>query len=98
MGSDRSGDKIGKSLYEVKREKPLIPWVIYEAMGKVLCGHCNCMARQQALGTFAAIQQHFGPLKPCSVQIRDSTTVTQKSLLGFTHSFQGCALCSNQEY
>ena len=37
------------------------------------------MARQQALGTFAAIQQHFfGPLKPCSVQIRDSTTVTQK--------------------
>ena len=26
------------------REKPLIPWVICETTGKVLCGHCNYMA------------------------------------------------------
>ena len=26
------------------REKPLLPWVIAEASGKILAGHCNCMA------------------------------------------------------
>ena len=29
------------------REKPLLPWVICEASGKVLAGHCNCMAARE---------------------------------------------------
>ena len=57
------------------REKPLIPWVICETTGKVLCGHCNCMA---GLGESCS---HIATLLwaiEAGVQVRSSITVTQK--------------------
>jgi hypothetical protein len=57
------------------REKPLLPWVIAECGGKILAGHCNCMA---GLGETCS---HVGSLLwaiEAGVRIRESMTVTQK--------------------
>ena len=62
------------------REKPLIPWVICETTGKVLCGHCNCMA---GLGESCS---HIATILwaiEAGVQVRNSITVTQKKPIGF---------------
>lgn len=57
------------------REKPLTPWVVAESGGKILAGHCDCMA---GLGETCS---HVGSLLwavEAGVRIRDSMTVTQK--------------------
>ena len=57
------------------REKPLTPWIIAESGGKILAGHCDCMA---GLGETCS---HIGSLLwavEAGVRIRDSMTVTQK--------------------
>lgn len=57
------------------KEKPLIPWVISEADGKVVGAHCNCMA---GLGEACT---HVGALLftiEGTVKVRDSRTVTQE--------------------
>ena len=64
---------IGQSLPET--EKPLIPWIIAEASGKVIAGHCNCMA---GLGESCS---HIASLLwalEAGVRLRDSMTMTQK--------------------
>ena len=56
-------------------EKPLTPWVVCEDNGKILAGHCNCMA---GLGESCS---HVGSLLwavEAGVKSRDSLTVTQK--------------------
>ena len=57
------------------RDKPLIPWIVTEESGKVVAGHCNCMA---GLGESCS---HVGSLLwalEAGVRARDSMTVTQK--------------------
>ena len=57
------------------RDKPLIPWIVAEESGKVVAGHCNCMA---CLGESCS---HVGSLLwalEAGVRARDSMTVTQK--------------------
>ena len=57
------------------REKPLTPWIIAECGGKILSGHCDCMA---GLGETCS---HVGSLLwaiEAGVRMRDSLTVTQK--------------------
>ena len=57
------------------REKPLIPWIFAEEDGRIIFGHCNCMA---GLGESCS---HIGSLLwaiEAGVRIRDSMTVTQK--------------------
>ena len=56
-------------------EKPLTPWVIAEEVGKIVAGHCDCMA---GLGETCS---HVGSLLFAvenGIRIRDSMTVTQK--------------------
>ncbi len=57
------------------REKPLLPWVISKASGKVLAGHCNCMA---GLGETCSHVASLLWAIEAGVRIRDSMTVTQK--------------------
>ena len=57
------------------REKPLLPWVICEASGKVLAGHCNCMA---GLGETCSHVASLLWAVEAGVRMRESTTVTQK--------------------
>ena len=55
-------------------EPALKPWVIAEMNGKILCGHCNCMA---GLGESCS---HIGALLfalEAVVKIRNAKTVTQ---------------------
>ena len=60
------------------REKPLLSWTIYETSGKILAGHCNCMA---GLGeTFSHIDSILWAIE-AGVQIRDC--YTKEVLLGF---------------
>ena len=54
-------------------EKPLTPWIIAEENGKVLAGHCDCMA---GLGETCSHVASFAI--ESGVRIRDSMTVTQK--------------------
>lgn len=57
------------------REKPLTPWIVAESDGKILVGHCDCMA---GLGETCS---HVGTLLwaiEAGVRLRDSMTVTQK--------------------
>ena len=56
------------------REKPLLPWIISECPGKVLAGHCNCMA---GLGeTCSHVASLLWDIE-AGVRIRDSMTATQ---------------------
>lgn len=57
------------------REKPLLPWVICELDGKVLAGHCNCMA---GLGESCSHVASLLWAIEAGVRLRDSMTVTQK--------------------
>ena len=56
-------------------EKPLLPWIISECSGKVLAGHCNCMA---GLGETCSHVASLLWAIEVAVRIRDSMTVTQK--------------------
>ena len=56
-------------------EKPLVPWIVAEANGKIISGHCNCMV---GLGeTCSHIASLLWAIES-GVRIRDSLTVTQK--------------------
>lgn len=57
------------------REKPLLPWVIADASGNVLAGHCNCMA---GLGESCSHVASLLWAVEAGVRLRDSVTVTQK--------------------
>ncbi len=57
------------------REKPLIPWIVCESSGKVLSGHCNCMA---GLGESCSHVASLLWAVEAGVKLRDSMTVTQK--------------------
>ena len=56
-------------------EKPLTPWIIAEENGKVLAGHCDCMA---GLGETCCHVASLLFAIESGVRIRDSMTVTQK--------------------
>ncbi len=65
------------------REKPLTPWIIAEIGGRILVGHCDCMA---GLGETCS---HIGTLLwaiEAGVRLRDSLTVSLRRKL--TGSFQ----------
>ena len=56
-------------------EKPLTPWVIAEKDGKILVGHCDCMA---GLGeTCSHVASMLWAIES-GVRLRDTMTVTQK--------------------
>ncbi len=56
-------------------EKPLTPWVIAEAGGKIVAGHCDCMA---GLGeTCSHVAAMLWAIES-GIRLRDSMTVTQK--------------------
>ena len=57
------------------REKPLLPWIVCESCGKVIAGHCNCMA---GLGESCSHVASLLWAIEAGVRIRDSMTVTQK--------------------
>ena len=55
---------------------PLLPWVLTEQKGKVLCAHCTCMAGlAEACSHVASILFWID----ITVKVRDSKTVTDKS-------------------
>ena len=56
-------------------EKPLTLWVIAEESGKVIVGHCNCMA---GLGESCSHVASLLWAVESGVRMRDSMTVTQK--------------------
>ena len=56
-------------------EKPLTPWVICERDGKILCGHCDCMA---GLGESCSHVASLLWAIEAGVKKRDSLTVTDK--------------------
>ena len=56
-------------------EKPFTPWIIAEENGKVLAGHCDCMA---GLGETCSHVASLLFAIESGVRIRDSMTVTQK--------------------
>lgn len=56
-------------------DAPLLPWVIIEKDGSIICGHCTCMA---GAGEFFS---HVGALLfavEAAIKIRNSKTVTQE--------------------
>ena len=57
------------------REKPLLPWVVCESNGKVVAGHCNCMA---GLGESCSHVASLLWAIEAGARLRDSMTVTQK--------------------
>lgn len=60
-------------------KKPLAPWAIAEKEGKIIVGHYDCMA---GLGeTCSHVASMLWAIE-ASVRLRDSMTVTEKSLLG----------------
>ena len=56
-------------------EKPLTPWVICEGTGKILTGHCDCMA---GLGESCSHVASLLWAIEAGVKQRDSLTVTDK--------------------
>ena len=56
-------------------QKPLTPWVIAEKDGKILCGHCDCMA---GLGECCSHVASLLWAVECGVRYRESLTVTQR--------------------
>ena len=56
-------------------QKPLTPWVIAENIGKILCGHCDCMAE---LGECCSQVASLLWAVECGVRYRESLTVTQR--------------------
>ena len=57
-------------------EKPLVPWIIAEAEGKILAANCDCMA---GLGETCSHVASLLWATATGVEKRDSLTVTQKS-------------------
>ena len=57
------------------REKPLLPWVIVETSGKIISGHCNCVAGLR--DTCSHVASLLWAIE-AGVRMRDSMTVTQK--------------------
>ena len=57
------------------RENPLLPWVIVESSGKIISGHCNCVA---GLGETCSHVASLLWAIEAGVRMRDSMTVTQK--------------------
>ena len=55
--------------------KPLLPWIISECPGKILAGHCNCMA---GLGETCSHVASLLWANEAGVRDRDSMTLTQK--------------------
>ncbi len=61
-------------------EKPLTPWVVAEAGGKIVAGHCDCMA---GLGeTCSHVAAMLWAIES-GIRLRDSRTVTQKKRTGW---------------
>ncbi|XP_014673897.1 PREDICTED: uncharacterized protein LOC106814124 [Priapulus caudatus] len=58
------------------RETPLKPWLIAEKTGKILCGHCDCVAGIGETCTHISALLFYIDTK---VRIRDSQTVTQEA-------------------
>lgn len=58
------------------RETPLKPWIITEKDGKILGGHCDCMAGLGETCTHISAMLFYIETK---VRIRESTTVTQEA-------------------
>lgn len=56
-------------------QKPLTPWVIAENNGRILCGHCDCMA---GLGECCSHVASLLWAVECGVRYRESLTVTQQ--------------------
>ena len=56
-------------------QKPLTPWVTAEKDGKILCGHCDCMA---GLGECCSHVASLLWAVVCGVRYRESLTVTQR--------------------
>lgn len=56
-------------------EKPLTPWVIAEKCGKIVAGHCDCMA---GLGETCSHVASLMWAIECGVRQLNSMTVTQK--------------------
>ena len=56
------------------REKPLIPWVIAEKDGRILAGHCDCMAGLGEVCTHVAALLFT---VEAAVKVREATTVTE---------------------
>lgn len=56
-------------------DAPLLPWVIIEKDGSIICGHCTCMAGA------GEVFSHVGALLfavEAAIKIRNSKTVTQE--------------------
>ncbi|XP_013415512.1 uncharacterized protein LOC106177314 [Lingula anatina] len=79
VGSVEVGGKIvtsAKVLHSQRmNEKPLRPWVIVEKDGRVVAGHCTCMAGLGEACTHVASLLFY---MEASVKIRNSLTVTQE--------------------
>jgi len=58
------------------RETPLKPWLIADKSGKIICGHCNCMAGLGETCTHVSALLFYIDTK---VRVRDSRTVTQEA-------------------
>jgi len=56
-------------------EKPLVPWIIAENTGKIIAGHCNCMA---GMGESCSHVASLLWAIESGVHIRDSLTPTDK--------------------
>ena len=56
-------------------QKPLTPWVVAEESGKIITGHCDCMA---GLGESCSHVASLLWAVESGVRIRDSMTVTEK--------------------
>ena len=56
-------------------EKPLVPWIIAENTGKIIAGHCNCMA---GMGESCSHVASLLWAIESGVRIRDSLTPTNK--------------------
>ena len=57
-------------------EKPLTPWILSQAEGKIFAAHCDCMA---GLGESCSHVASLLWVISTGVEKRDSLTVTQKS-------------------
>ena len=72
-------------------EKPLTPWVLSMMDGKILAGHCDCMA---GLGETCSHVASLLWVVAVGVEKKDSLTVTQKCLLGNATSHPLSSLCT----
>ena len=68
--------KLQVNHFQRMNEKPLTPWVLSMMDGKILAGHCDCMA---GLGETCSHVASLLWVVAVGVEKRDSLTVTQKS-------------------